>query len=114
MRDAGHTIDMIRNFKVTDRRINQSEVHSLFSLCQSFEIMFKAELRLLVEFKIEIIERTTYYVVSEATRQYECRMLFVLPAENKDKVEHFYKKIQELQKLETIKVHIQWKLINRI
>lgn len=40
-------------------------------------------------------------------------MLFVLPAENADDVEHLYKKVAELKELDTIKVKIVWKLISK-
>jgi hypothetical protein len=51
----------------------------------------------LIEYKIEIVEKTTYYVQRLAVREFHVQMLFATTKENLVKFDKFKKKLQQLQ-----------------
>lgn len=51
----------------------------------------------LIEYKIEIVEKTTYYVQRLAFREFHVQMLFATTKENLVKFDKFKKKLQQLQ-----------------
>jgi len=94
--DNSFAVDIIKNFKVQERRINKSEVANLFRTCSSFETSFSEELKQMIEYKIEIVEKTTYHVGDIAERSYDCQMLFVAAEESMEEMSMLIKRIEDL------------------
>ena len=62
IRDTSYGAEKLRNFKVTESNLNKQELSKLFLFCRSFDDFYKREIVDLIEYKLEIVERTTYYV----------------------------------------------------
>ena len=63
----------------------------------------------MIEYKLEITERTTYFTDETDPTEYECKMLFV---STEDKAEHLvrlHKIVQDLERLKTVNVNVNWK-----
>ena len=63
--DSKVAVDVVKNFKVTERNINESEVRQFKMWCHLFEREYAELLHLLLEYKIELTEQTTYYAARE-------------------------------------------------
>jgi len=64
----------------------------------------------LIEYKMEIVERTTYYVKRLAIREFHSNMLFVTSKHNFDKFSEMRKKLDELKLIKSVRVTIEWKV----
>ena len=62
IKDTSYGAEKLRNFKVAQSNLNKEELNKLFNFCRQFEEFFKREIIDLIEYKMEIVERTTYYV----------------------------------------------------
>jgi len=58
-------VDTIRDFKVTERNIDESIIRQFKMWCKLFEKEHKEEIKYLLEYKIELTETITYYSAKE-------------------------------------------------
>ena len=116
MKDTSFGIDNKRDFRSLHqtRKANKSEVNTIFRFCKGFESQFAAELNHLIEFKLEITERTTYFTDETDPTEYECNMLFVSTEDKAELLERLRKIVVELERLKTISVNVVWKCFSNL
>ena len=67
-----------RAFKIEPRFIDRLEVNRIYQFCKGFEEQFSREIRHLLEYKVQLTDRTTYFVEDEASqKEYECHFTFL-------------------------------------
>ena len=77
MNESAYGTEKLQNFKVEQSSLNRLEINNLLNFCKTFEMRFSEELKDLIEYKMEIVERTTFYVQKAAIREFTANMLFV-------------------------------------
>jgi hypothetical protein len=93
--------------------------------CKSFEELNKKYVQYLLEYKLELLEQTTYVVSKEqfgetkATREVFGNMSFMVLSEHVSDVEDIAKKIEKFRKsangkeVPSIKIDVNWKVIDK-
>jgi Zn finger protein HypA/HybF involved in hydrogenase expression len=103
-------VEKLRDFKVAESSLNLLELSNLINFCKTFEKRFAPELINLIEYKMEIVERTTYYVQRLAIREFVANMLFVTTKRNLPKLAEIKSTLAALESIKSAKVHVHWKI----
>ena len=82
IQDTSLGLNDAKAFKIDPRPIDRLEVNRIYQFCKGFEEQFQSEVKHLLEYKVQLTDRTTYYVDDDASqKEYECQFTFL--AENK-------------------------------
>lgn len=82
IQDTSLGLNDTKAFKIDPRPIDRLEVNRIYQFCKGFEEQFQTEVKHLLEYKVQLTDRTTYYVDDDASqKEYECQFTFL--AENK-------------------------------
>ena len=68
----------------------------------------------MIEYKLEITERTTYFTEETDPTEYECKMLFVSTEDNAESLERLHKIVWDLGRLKTVNVNVNWKCFSNL
>ena len=71
-------------------------------------------MKYLIDFKLEICERTTYFTDETDPTEYECNMLFVSTEDKAEHLERLHKIVIELERLKTVNVNVIWKCFTNL
>ena len=111
IRDTSFGIDNARHYKTLARASvpNKFEVNSIFRFCKTFEKQFTQEMQRLIEYKLQITERTTYFADESEDKEYECSLLFVSAADQAEQLGRLHRAVLDLEKAESVQVDLLWK-----
>lgn len=87
------------------------EVNRIYQFCKGFDQEFRNEIKHLLEYKIQLTDRTTVYVDDYRQKAYECHFTFLAEQRKQHRLTHLTEKIKEIQCLQTIDIKIDWKVI---
>jgi hypothetical protein len=89
-------------------------LNTLISFVKTFEERFRDELADLMEYKLEIVEQTTYYVQRQAVREFTARLNFVSASRNNAKFVELRKMLGELSGMHSARVEVNWKVFESL
>ena len=101
-----------RYFKVDPITINRLEVNRIYQFCKGFEDQFAAEIKYLLEYRVQLTDRTTYFVEDELSqKEYECHLTFLAEEKRQISLRDLKERVYELKLLRSIEVKIDWRVI---
>lgn len=77
IRDTSLGIVNDKLFNVQSTCVNKLEVNRIYQFCKGFEMDFAEEITRLLEYKVELTERSTYFLDGVCQKNYLCNFSFM-------------------------------------
>lgn len=88
------------------------EVNRIYQFCKGFEELFAAEIKHLLEYRVQLTDRTTYYAENDASqKEYECQFTFLAEEKRQNFLKDLANRVKDLKNLRTIDVVIDWRVL---
>lgn len=110
IRDTSIGIVNDKLFKVEPRFIIPAEVNKVYQFCKTFEQDYDREIKNMLEYKIQMIDRTTYFVDESEQKSYEVEFTVLAEERKQPKLKRLRRVLDELAALKSIDVIVDWKI----
>ena len=103
-----------KNFRSEPRTIKPAEVNSIYQFCKTFEQKFGDEIQYMLEYKIQMVDRTTYFLDESEQKSYEVELAVMAEERIQKRLRGLSNKISQLEKLTSIKIDVKWNIVKDV
>lgn len=112
IRDTSFGIENRRFFNVKQQIRGDSEekeVNQVLRFCKHFETDFALETQTLIEYKLMVTERITFFISEDKQKTYECHFTFLSEQSTQKDLTRLIDRLNELKELKSLEVNVEWK-----